>query len=183
MAQCDEEKVPLLVIMGVAGSGKTTVGRELAQRLGWPFFEGDDFHPLTNVEKMASGSPLTDEDRRAWIDAILHDIDAGGAKPAVLACSALSPVIRAWLGASRHHRCHWVLLEISEDEARRRVAARHGHFMPAALIASQFAALSPPSDAVCVNATVHPSANTDVIVAAISAQGVLAPSTAHADTV
>jgi len=139
--------------MGVAGSGKTTVGRLLAAQLGWPFYEGDDYHPTANVEKMAHGVPLTDEDRRPWLDA-LHDVIAriaadGGS--AVLACSALKQEYRDRL-ARAVESVVFVYLHGSFELFRERLRERSGHFMKADLLPSQFATLEPPGDAIVVDA-------------------------------
>ncbi len=134
-----------VVLMGVSGSGKTAVGRELAAALGWRFADGDRFHPPENIARMASGLPLRDEDRWGWLDAIGAEIARAEAEGGglVVACSALKRVYRDRLrGAGA--RVRFVFLAIDRDTAARRVAARRDHFMPASLIDSQFAALEPP---------------------------------------
>jgi gluconokinase len=133
------------VVMGVAGCGKTLVGSALAQTLGWTYVEGDLLHPPANVQRMASGLPLTDEHRWGWLDAIGQEIahsQQHGAG-AVAACSALK---RAYRDRLRRYsrRLLFVYLEIDRETAAERVAARKGHFMPASLVDSQFAALEPP---------------------------------------
>ncbi len=135
----------VIVVMGVAGSGKTTVARRLARRLGWPFLEGDALHPRANVEKMRSGVALTDADRAPWLDAIaawIAETRAAGLHR-VVACSALR---RAYRERLAHGREDVVFVYLRGERALldRRLGAREGHFMPASLLASQLAALEPP---------------------------------------
>ena len=132
---------PLVVVMGVSGSGKSTVGAALARRLGVPFEDGDDLHPPENVAKMAAGHPLDDDDRRPWLDAVgtwLAGHPAGG----VVACSALR---RAYRDRLRGHApgVRFLLLTGSPEVIARRQADRPGHFMPASLLRSQLATLEP----------------------------------------
>jgi gluconokinase len=137
---------PVVVIMGVAGSGKTTVGAMLAGRLHWPYAEADDFHPPANVDKMAAGHPLTDEDRKPWLDAIGRWIDERRAehKPGVVSCSALKRSYRDLLRADRPE-VRIVYLDGSRDLIGRRLVTRHGHFMRATMLDSQFEALEEPT--------------------------------------
>jgi gluconokinase len=140
------QEVPsVLVVMGVSGSGKTTVAALLAGRLHWPFEDGDDFHPPANVEKMHSGAALTDEDRWPWLEAIAAWIDetrrAGG--HGVVACSALKRRYRDMLLGGRPD-VRLVYLQGDRTLIARRLAARHGHFMPPGLLASQFDTLEEP---------------------------------------
>lgn len=137
------ERPPVLVLMGVSGSGKSTVGGALAGRLGWDLGEGDDLHPDANVAKMAAGHPLTDDDRwpwlarvRAWID---EHIAAG--RPGLVTCSALK---RAYRDVLRDGHVVFVYLAADRDELQARLTARQDHFMPAALLDSQLADLEPP---------------------------------------
>ncbi|MFE1598919.1 gluconokinase [Methylobacterium sp. ID0610] len=135
----------VVVVMGVSGSGKTTVASLLAGRLGWEFADGDDFHPEANVAKMHGGTPLTDEDRRPWLEAIAAWIDrtrAGGGR-GVVTCSALKRAYRAILIGGRPD-VRLVYLQGDRDLIGRRMAARHDHFMPARLLDSQFATLEEP---------------------------------------
>jgi gluconokinase len=143
----------ILVLMGVSGSGKTTVGRILAEQLGWTFLEGDDFHPRANVEKMHSGRPLTDEDRRPWLEALRRRIDelSERGENAVLACSALKHDYREYLRQHEPDNVRYVYLSGSEELIRERLARRKGHFMPPALLHSQFEALEPPAHALTVD--------------------------------
>jgi carbohydrate kinase (thermoresistant glucokinase family) len=135
----------IVVIGGVAGSGKTTVGALLAEQLGWPFTDADTFHPAANIAKMASGIPLTDADRRPWlarIDAWMDERIAAG-KSAVAGCSALKREYRDRLLAGRP-AARLVFLTITRELAVARLTARHGHFFTARLLDSQFADLEPP---------------------------------------
>lgn len=131
--------------MGVSGAGKTTVGERLAKRLGWEFIEGDRLHPPENVAKMQSGHPLSDADRAPWLAAIAREIDsrrAAGIR-AVVACSALKRAYRQVIVGARPD-VRLVYLEGTEKLIAERLARRRGHFMPPALLSSQFAALEPP---------------------------------------
>jgi carbohydrate kinase (thermoresistant glucokinase family) len=136
----------IVVVMGVSGSGKTTVAKLLAARLGWQFQEGDALHPPENVEKMRSGTPLTDADRIPWLRRIAEKIDAWRAegRSGVLTCSALKRSYRDIIIGDRPD-VRLVYLKGSPDLIRRRLAARHGHFMPPALLDSQFRILEEPS--------------------------------------
>eukprot|EP01035_Chromulina_nebulosa_P052821 gene52821-72080_t len=131
--------------MGVSGSGKSTIAKGLADRLGWRFADGDGFHPPSNVAKMSAGQPLTDEDRWPWLQAIADEIDrvstAGGR--VVIACSALK---RAYRNVLVHGRddIRIVYLDGSKELIRVRMNARKDHFMPPTLLDSQFATLEPP---------------------------------------
>jgi carbohydrate kinase (thermoresistant glucokinase family) len=131
--------------MGVSGSGKSTIGERLAQRLQWPFEDGDRFHPASNVDKMKRGIPLTDEDRWPWLDAIAVWIDktrrAGGR--GVIACSALKRRYRDILIGDRAD-VRLVYLKGGENLIGRRMVHRHGHFMPESLLHSQFETLEEP---------------------------------------
>lgn len=133
----------LVIIMGVAGCGKSTVAAELAVRLDWPFIEGDAHHPPSNIEKMQNGLPLQDSDRDAWIDSILSEVSQRRRPGLVLACSALTPHVQSALLRAEAKTIRWILLEIEPALARKRMQNRT-HFMPAALLDSQFAALAPP---------------------------------------
>jgi len=136
---------PITVIMGVSGSGKTTVARPLAARLGWPFEEGDGFHPPANIAKMKAGVPLTDADRAPWLAAIAAWIDgqAAAGQPGVVTCSALKRAYRDRLTEGRP-QVRIVYLKGSRALIADRLAKRTHHFMPPSLLASQFAALEPP---------------------------------------
>jgi gluconokinase len=141
----------IVVLMGVSGCGKTTVGRALAERIGWPFHDADDFHPPANVAKMAAGEPLSDDDRRPWLDRLASEMAAINTRGgnAILACSALKQSYRDRL--SRAGDVRYVFLRGDEATIAQRLAARAGHYMPASLLTSQFAALEEPSDAMVVD--------------------------------
>jgi gluconokinase len=146
----------IVIVMGTTGSGKTTIGSLLAERLGWEFVDADDFHPPANVEKMKQGIPLTDTDREPWLRA-LHDkiVEWTAEKRSVaLACSALKQRYREELHASS--RVKFVYLKGSYELFSRRVLTRKGHFAKQDLIASQFAALEEPTDAIIVDAAHSP---------------------------
>jgi gluconokinase len=148
----------VIIVMGVTGAGKTTIGAALAAELGWRFVEGDQLHPPANVAKMQTGTPLTDADRAPWLAAV-HAIVARAIdrrEHLVVACSALKERYRVALrGDLRTVR--FVLLRVPEDVAVARVAERKGHFAGPALVPSQFAALEDPSaDALTVDATLSP---------------------------
>ncbi len=159
----------ILVVMGVSGSGKTTVARGLAERLGWRFQEGDALHPPSNVAKMSAGTPLTDDDRWPWLAAIAAVIDGWRAQgvSGIATCSALKRAYRAVLVGDR---ADVRLVYLAGDKAliSRRMAARKGHFMPAALLDSQFAALEPPGAderPIVVDIGPEPQAIVDALVA------------------
>jgi gluconokinase len=134
-----------LIVMGVSGSGKTTIASRLAARLGWTFEDGDRFHPASNVAKMAAGHPLTDEDRWPWLQAIADEIDAvcqrGG--HVVIACSALKRTYRDLLVHGRSD-VRLIFLNGSQALISERLARRKGHFMPPGLLDSQFKTLELP---------------------------------------
>jgi gluconokinase len=136
-----------LIVMGVSGSGKSTVGEALAQRLALRFEDGDKFHPASNVAKMHAGIALTDDDRWPWLQAIADEIDRACAAGAavVIACSALK---RAYRDVLIHGRSDVRIIYLRGDQPliARRLALRKGHFMPPGLLASQFQTLQPPGD-------------------------------------
>ncbi len=136
----------ILVLMGVSGCGKTTVAALLAARLDWQFLEGDELHPRENVEKMRGGTPLTDADRMPWLARIARHIDdwRAGGQSGVITCSALKRAYRDILVGDRLE-VRLVYLSGTQDLIHRRMAARHEHFMPTALLDSQFATLQEPS--------------------------------------
>jgi gluconokinase len=142
----------IVVIMGVAGCGKTTVGQRLAATLGWPFFDADDLHPAASIAKMASGRPLDDADRAPWLARLRQLIDelAAAGTSAVLACSALKQSYRArLLGGGAEARL--VYLKASRALLARRLHERARHFFPAELLDSQLAALEEPDDALVMD--------------------------------
>jgi gluconokinase len=148
----------ILVLMGVSGSGKSTVGKILADQLGWTFVEADDYHPNANVEKMHRGVPLDDDDRRPWLAALRERIDEAcrTGENVVLACSALKHRYQDYLEQNDPPCVWYVYLEGSPELIGQRLAARKGHFMNPALLESQFEALEPPEDALRINITPPP---------------------------
>lgn len=152
----------IVLLMGPAASGKTTIGLGLASKLGWTFLDADDLHPRANVDKMQRGEALTDEDRAPWLARVRARIDELHAqgKDAVVAASALRQSYRDELGADRV-----VLLDVPPDVLASRLSKRTGHFFPPALLASQLATLERPGDAIVIDATQPP----DDVVAAIEA--------------
>jgi gluconokinase len=158
----------VVVVMGVAGSGKTTVARLLAQRLGWIFAEADDFHSAANVAKMSAGTPLTDEDRGPWLEAVRAWLD-GCPGDAVITCSALRRRYRDVLRGA-HSRVRFLHLAGSPETLRGRLAARAGHFMPVSLLESQLATLEPlepDEDGVVVDVVADPPALVQQAIAAL----------------
>ncbi|MDO3647963.1 gluconokinase [Nocardia mangyaensis] len=133
---------PVIVVMGVSGCGKSTIGVLIAERLGLPYAEGDDFHPTANIQKMAAGIPLTDEDRAPWLDIVAAWLGDHRVSGGVVACSALRRAYRDRLRAGAPE-AYFVHLAAGRDELLRRMAGRHGHFMPTILLDSQLATLEP----------------------------------------
>jgi gluconokinase len=146
-----------VIVMGVTGSGKSTVGARLAALKNWGFYDGDDYHPASNIEKMRRGEALTDQDRAPWLDRLrelIEDKLAAG-QSAVVACSALRSVYRKRLlprDTRLADRVRFLYLRISPETAKQRLLMRKDHFMPAPLVASQFEALEEPEDALTINA-------------------------------
>ncbi|WP_223641664.1 gluconokinase [Corallococcus sp. EGB] len=144
----------VVIVMGVSGSGKSTVGRELAERLGWTFVDADDLHSVENRRKMASGTPLTDVDRRPWLE-LLHarmEKALNADEDLVLAFSGLKRLYRERLTVDPA-RERWVYLHAPASLIRERLQQRLGHFMPASLLDSQLEALEVPDEAFTVDVT------------------------------
>ena len=141
----------IVVLMGVCGCGKSTIGRALAAELDWPFVDADTLHPRENVAKMASGIALSDEDRWPWFDRIAMEMrrHAAAGKHVVIACSALRQGYRDRLASGGSVR--FVYLKGDAKTIGPRLAGRTGHFMPASLLASQFATLEEPADAIVID--------------------------------
>ncbi|WSQ08824.1 gluconokinase [Streptomyces sp. NBC_01231] len=139
------QRPPIVLVLGVTGSGKTTVGKAVAELLHLPFVEGDDFHPAANVAKMSAGRALDDADREPWLralaDRVRHSVEAG--EGLVVACSALKRAYRDGLRAAARGRLWCLYLALDRDTAWDRVSRRTGHFMPARLVDSQFETLEP----------------------------------------
>jgi carbohydrate kinase (thermoresistant glucokinase family) len=161
----------LVLVMGVSGCGKTTLGRLLAERLGANFLDGDDFHPEANVRKMAGGTALDDDDRRPWLARLNAELRAGAARgdSAVLACSALKATYRAWLGEGLP-RLDTVFLYADPAVIRDRLAARSHRYMPASLLQSQLDTLEAPADAIGVDVAQAPDACVSQVLAALEAR-------------
>ena len=143
----------VLVLMGVSGSGKTTVAKFIADRLDWAFEEGDALHPPANVAKMAAGHPLDDDDRAPWLAKVADWVDArlDAGHSGVITCSALKRKYRALIDR-RGTGVEFVFLHGSRELIAGRLATRQGHFMPSSLLASQFETLEEPGDALRINA-------------------------------
>jgi gluconokinase len=149
----------VIVLMGVCGCGKTTVGQALAQQLAWPFHDADQFHSAENVAKMANSQALDDSDRVPWLQAMANAIgqwiDQG--QNAILACSALKADYRSMMiGTADHEQVKFVFLNGSKTLIAQRLAARKGHYMPADLLDSQLQTLEAPADALCVDIAPEP---------------------------
>jgi len=141
----------ILIVMGVVGAGKSTVGKLLASQLGWDFADADDFHPTSNVKKIHSGIPLDDNDREPWLEQLRQAIVEWnyGKKSVVLACSALKRSYRSQLQVSPEVR--FVYLKGSADLIATRLRLRHGHFAGESILSSQLADLEEPEDAITVD--------------------------------
>ncbi|MFQ4139439.1 gluconokinase [Nodosilinea sp. PGN35] len=155
----------IIVLMGVSGVGKTTVGKRLAQRLEIPFHEGDDFHSPDNIAKMERGEPLNERDRTPWIESLQNCIETllANGQQAVIACSALKADYRQQLGGG-HDRVEFVLLKGSRALIQERLNQREDHFMAASLLNSQMEALEAPADSLVVEVDKTPEAIVESIV-------------------
>jgi gluconokinase len=155
-AQHDTADAIPIVVMGVAGSGKSSVGAELAKRLGLPFCDADEFHPQANIDKMSAGIPLTDEDRWPWLDAIGKALGEADGR-LIVACSALRRIYRDRLTRTAGRPVIFVWLDGSQKTIAARMNARRHHFMPPSLLDSQFATLEPPAeDELAVRVSIEP---------------------------
>jgi len=150
-------KTNVFIIMGVSGSGKSTIGKLLAATLELPFFDGDDYHPPENVKKMAAGTPLNDTDRMGWLERLNILICDNLHSGAIIACSALKETYRSRLMHGVREKINLVYLEGSFEEVLDRIGKRKGHFMPPTLLRSQFAVLEPPKQAITISIQNSPS--------------------------
>ncbi|MDQ0458113.1 gluconokinase [Rhizobium paknamense] len=173
-----DARTPLaIIVMGVSGCGKSSIGEGLAARLKAPFLEGDSLHPEANVEKMAKGTPLTDEDRWPWLKLIGERMHAALEKgqTIIVSCSALKKSYRDLLREATGHRTAFVYLEGSKDLLTRRMGERTGHFMPVSLLESQLATLeNPSSEPLVVTIDIDRSIE-DIVDAAVDALASLKP--------
>lgn len=158
----------VVLIMGVSGSGKTTIGRRLADTLRWEFVDADSLHSPSNRQKMSAGTPLSDQDRKPWLDALREAIDRWiqNGPNVVLACSALTASGRHIL-IPDSHSVKLVYLKASFDLTQDRLARRPDHFMPQRLLASQFDILEEPADALTIDASWPPDAIAEHIIASL----------------
>lgn len=156
------------ILMGVAGCGKTTVGEALAETFGWTYEDGDNLHPQSNIDKMAAGSPLTDEDRAPWLELVGQEL-AKHDTPIIIGCSALKRIYRDWIREAAGADVCFIHLAGSRQLIEERMAARQGHFMPVSLLDSQFATLEAPQEQIeQENAiTVDISGDLDAIIAQV----------------
>jgi len=150
----------LIIIMGVSGTGKSTIGEMLSEKLQLPYHDADNFHPEANVQKMRQGIPLQDQDREPWLHLLSDKLEEWSTTGAILACSALKEKYRLTLSKSNQLPINWVHLAGSFDIIRQRMLARSDHFMPDSLLQSQFDALETPDYAIRIDITDKP----DVIV-------------------
>ena len=159
----------VVILMGVAGSGKTTIGKLLAEDLGWPFYEGDDFHPQTNVDKMTQGLALTDEDREPWLDALRKLISGliQRREPGIVACSALKRAYREHLRRD-NDGVRFVYLKGDYELMLSRLDERKDHFMTSALLESQFWTLEEPERELAVDIRQEPAVIVSSIKRALS---------------
>ena len=158
----------VLILMGPTGCGKTTVGHLLAQRLKWPFLDGDDFHPAANVAKMHNGTPLNDSDRRPWLLALQKEIERRNraGQSAILACSALKKTYRELLGVDQQ-AVKTVYLRGSFELLQKRLADRRDHFMPPELLRSQLETLEVPEGGLVVDIDEDPAMIVTRIIASL----------------
>ena len=147
----------IIILIGVSGAGKTTIGRQLAQELNWPFYDGDDFHPPDNIDKMRDGKPLSDDDRQQWLDdlsQLIRDLSER-AQSAILACSALKQSYRQRLAKGQD--VEFVYLRADPRLIQQRLRARTEHFVADDLLPSQLAVLEEPQDGLTLENNQSPS--------------------------
>ena len=155
----------VIYIMGVSGSGKTTIGKLLAAKTGYIFYDADDFHPQQNIDKMKAGLPLADEDRWPWLDSISHFvIDAIISHTIIVACSALKQVYRVRLSKGISDNCRWIFLKGDFETILHRLKKRSGHFMPETLLHSQFKILEIPLHTIEIDISKTPDEIVDQVI-------------------
>lgn len=152
-----ENSATICIIMGVSGSGKSTIGQLLSQELGWQFYDGDDFHPLENIEKMKHGIPLNDVDREPWLKGLRRLIEnlQKQQENAIIACSALKENYRELL-QNNDDNIIWIYLKGSFEKIRERLQHREGHFMKVEMLNSQVESLETPTKAIIVDISLSP---------------------------
>jgi len=159
----------VIYIMGVSGSGKTTIGQQLSAKTGYPFYDADNFHTKENKDKMNAGIPLTDEDRWPWLKNIHHFVvEKIATGSIILVCSALKQAYRDQLGNGIESNCRWVFLHGGYTTILERLKNRKGHYMPATLLQSQFDALEIPSNAIRIDIELAPEMIIDDIISKIN---------------
>ncbi|WP_420602035.1 gluconokinase [Flagellimonas sp.] len=156
----------VLVVMGVSGTGKSTIGKMLSSVLGIPFYDGDDFHPEANVKKMSAGQPLNDDDRQGWLERLNALAIEHQSQGVIIACSALKQRYRRLLQSNMGEQMQFIYLEGSSKLIKSRLENRKAHFMPLELLKSQFDTLEPPTNAIEVSIALSP----EEIVKRITAQ-------------
>jgi carbohydrate kinase (thermoresistant glucokinase family) len=161
----------VIIVMGVSGSGKSTIGRLLAGRLAGTFLDADDFHPESNIDKMAAGIGLADQDRFPWLNALVDELKSRETdpQPLVLACSALKRAYRDVFRRGFPHQLRFVYLRGEYSDIIERMRSRRGHFMKASMLQSQFADLEPPEDAITVGISGSPDKIVEAILAKLTA--------------
>ena len=157
----------VIILMGVSGSGKTTIGNLLSKRTNIPFFDGDDFHPEVNVKKMADGIPLTNQDRVDWIRVISDLMNNSAAEHKILACSALNRFIRSLIINGIKETCYFVFLKGDYDLIKDRMDKRETHYMKSGMLTSQYKALEAPENALTVDVDNSPDRICDEIYRAV----------------
>ncbi len=160
------------IIMGVAGSGKSTVGKLLSQRLGWQFYEADDFHPPENIAKMSLGLPLSDRDREPWLDRLKQLIEQtiNQGNSAILACSALKSSYRQFLTQELKNEVCWIYLRGDYQLISARIKQRQQHFFKEEILNTQFANLEEPTEALIIDVSLSPAAIVNTILTYLSDQ-------------